>query len=101
MPSSPYLPAAYCGARGLPRTITVEPTLTIEPPPRSHHSLSELVHHQHRALDVNREDVIDRLLGDLGPRRLAGGHVADVVDQHVDPALLVERPLRHALDVRP
>ena len=29
----PYFAAAYCGARALPRTITVEPMLTIDPPP--------------------------------------------------------------------
>jgi hypothetical protein len=34
MPSMPYFPAAYCGARGLPRTTTVEPMLTIAPRPR-------------------------------------------------------------------
>ena len=31
----PYFAAAYCGARALPRTITVEPMLTMEPQPWS------------------------------------------------------------------
>ena len=34
-PSNPYFAAAYCGARALPRTITVEPMLTMLPCPWS------------------------------------------------------------------
>jgi len=45
-----------------------------------------------RALDVDGEDVVDRVLADLVPRRLLGGHVADVVDEHVDVAGLVGHP---------
>lgn len=41
-----------------------------------HHPLSELMHHQHRALDVNREHGVDRLLGHLGPGGLTRCHVA-------------------------
>ena len=95
------MPAAYCGARGLPRTITVEPMLTIAPLPALEHALSELVHHQHRALDVDGEHVVDRLLGDLAPGRLLGGHVADVVDEHVERAERVEGLRGHPLDVLP
>ena len=57
------------------------------------HPDAELVHHQHRALDVDGQHVVDRLLGHLAPRVLARGHVADVVDERVDVAGLVGHPL--------
>ena len=38
---------------------------------------------------------------DLLPGRLPGGHIADVVDEHVDAAEVAEPGVGHALDVRP
>ncbi len=65
------------------------------------HALPELVGHQHRPLDVDGKHVVDRLLRQLAPRRLLRRHVADVVDQRVERAELVEHPGCHAPDVVP
>jgi hypothetical protein len=56
------------------------------------HPHAELVDHQHRSLDVDVEDVIDRRLVEFAPGVLRGGHVADVVDEHVEIAGLVRHP---------
>jgi hypothetical protein len=61
------------------------------------HPHAELVDHQQRAPDVHVEDVVERRLVELAPTRLRGGHVADVVDEHVDVSGL----LRHPLDLLP
>ena len=79
MPRIPYFAAAYCGARALPRTMTVEPMLTIAAVALVEHPAAELVHAQQRALDVDGQHVVDRLLGDVAPRHLVAGDVADVV----------------------
>ncbi len=100
-PSIPYFAAAYCGARALPRTMTVEPMFTMLPWPCVEHPRAELVDAEHRALDVDGEDVVDRLLGDVAPGHLLAGDVADVVDQHVDAVQPVERGVGHRLDLLP
>ena len=65
------------------------------------HPLPELVDARHGALDVDGEDVVDRLLGDVPPRHLLARDVADVVDQHVDLAERLERGVGHRRDLRP
>jgi hypothetical protein len=59
------------------------------------------MHAQHRALDVDREDVVDRGLGDVAPGHLLAGDVADVVHQGVDAVQLFERGVGHGLDLLP
>jgi hypothetical protein len=49
-------------------------------------------------LHVDREDAVERRLGDL-QQRLVGHRVAGVVDQDVEPAEGADRPLDEALHV--
>lgn len=99
MPRMPYLAAAYCGARALPRTITVEADVDDRAVGLLQHAGAELVDAEHGALDVHGEDVVDGLLGEVAPGHLIARHVADVVDQYVQPAEAVEDLVGHADDV--
>ena len=65
MPRIAYFAAAYCGARALPRTITVEPTLHDVAVALLQHPRAELVGHEQRALDVDVEDGVEGLLGEV------------------------------------
>ena len=59
------------------------------------------MHAQQRALDVDGQHVVDRLLGDVAPRHLLARDVADVVHQDVDAAELFEGGVGHRLDLCP
>src|SRR3984957_12247042 len=65
------------------------------------HARAELVRADQRALDVDGEGVVDRLLGDVPPRHLLARHVPHVFDQHVEPPEVVEYQVGHGLDLRP
>ena len=63
---------------------------------------AELVDARHRALDVDGQDVVDRLLGDVAPRHLLARHVADVVDQRRRPRRASSNAcVGHRRDLRP
>ena len=57
------------------------------------------MNHEHGALDVHRQGVIDYLFVHLAPGRLVERHVADIVNQDVDLAELRKGGRRDALHV--
>ncbi len=65
------------------------------------HPRPELVRHEQGALDVDVDDTVEGLLGELAPRHLLGRHVADVVDEHVEHAGRLEHFVGQPLDLIP
>ena len=66
MALTPALAAAYGTMSLVGRTAPVLETLMIEPPPACDHPLADERGEAERALEVDRDDLVEELLGDVG-----------------------------------
>ena len=101
MPRIAYFAAAYCGARARAAHDHGRADLDDVAVALLQHPLAELVRHEQRALDVDVDDRVERLLGELVPVHLLARDVADVVDEHVERAERRPDLVGHALDLVP
>ena len=100
-PNTPYFEAAYCGARGLPVTTTLEQTLTMTPPPALHHARAKFMAHEQCSLDVDCYDAIEDGFAQLTPASLLRRNVADVVHKDIQTPRLSKDVVRHSLHLVP